>query len=161
MNEFKKCPYCGEVILAEAKKCKYCREWLSESPVGTNNGLMRKQTLQNEHSEYNKYNQEVRSVGANQQQPIVNVYTTNSSKQQRNGIGLTGFIMSLLCLVTSWAPIVNIVMWILGFVFSAVGLFKKPKGFAIAGMVISLISILLIILLFVILGELASDFLGI
>ncbi len=26
----KKCPYCGQEILAVAKKCKYCGEWLDE-----------------------------------------------------------------------------------------------------------------------------------
>lgn len=29
-KETKRCPYCGEVILAVAQKCKHCGEWLNK-----------------------------------------------------------------------------------------------------------------------------------
>lgn len=31
MEKTKRCPYCGEEILAIAKKCKHCGEWLDET----------------------------------------------------------------------------------------------------------------------------------
>lgn len=34
-QQTKKCPYCGEEILAAAKKCKYCGEWLEEKENAT------------------------------------------------------------------------------------------------------------------------------
>lgn len=160
MSEYRKCPYCGEEILAEAKKCKHCREWLTDQPA-EKDGNVKPEPVQNEKVRVeNAPVQAPQPVVTKQQQPIVNVYTTATQvreAKQKNGIGLTGFILSLVCLFTSWAPGLNIVMWILGLVFSAVGVFRKPKGFAIAGLVVSMISILIIILLAAVIGELASE----
>lgn len=45
MEETKKCPYCGEEILAVAKKCKHCKQWLTDDYIGNNakeNGVTEK-----------------------------------------------------------------------------------------------------------------------
>lgn len=38
--ETKKCPHCGEEILAVAKKCKYCGEWLEVSGEASSNTMV-------------------------------------------------------------------------------------------------------------------------
>ena len=64
---------------------------------------------------------------------------------QKNGIGLAGFILSLIALFTEWIPVFGWIIWALGAIFSLVGLFKAPRGFAIAGFVISFISLIILI----------------
>ena len=46
----------------------------------------------------------------------------------------------------------NVILWFLGFLFSFIGLFKRPKGKAIAGMVISVVSLVTLIVLAYVLG---------
>lgn len=64
-----------------------------------------------------------------------------------NGMGIAGFVVSLLTLLGCWVPILNWIMWFLGFLFSIIGIFKKPRGFAIAGLCISLVTFIIIIAL--------------
>lgn len=68
------------------------------------------------------------------------------NQAKTNGIGTAGFVLSLIALlVTSWIPFVDFTVWLLGAIFSIIGLFKQPKGLAIAGTIISFIGIIFIL----------------
>lgn len=53
-------------------------------------------------------------------------------QQSSNAFGIAGFVLSVLGLLTCGTTS------ILGFIFSFIGLFKEPKGLAIAGLVLGL-----------------------
>lgn len=80
-----------------------------------------------------------------QPQPTVIV---QSPRESSNGIGTAGFVLSLLTFALGWVPVLGWILWILGLIFSAIGLAKKPRGLAIAGLIISLIDVIFITLLF-------------
>lgn len=84
-----------------------------------------------------------------QQQIIINQVTPPS-----NGMGTAGFIFALLSLVLSWAPVVGWLIWFLGFMFSFVGLFKRPRGLAITGFILSLLDLIVLILFATVLAAL-------
>ncbi|MDM1045475.1 hypothetical protein HX004_11910 [Myroides sp. 1354] len=107
----------------------------------------------------------------NQEQPIEQVSTqqeevvassTNTGYQnfppplqqpiEKNNMGLTGFILSIVAIVLCWVPLVGWLCWLVGLILSIVGLFRRPKGFAIAGLVISLLGFIVMFLLLGILG---------
>ncbi len=74
-------------------------------------------------------------------------------KQLSNGMATAGFVLALITVFLGWIPVLGWILWVLGLIFSSVGLAKakkvegKGKGLAIAGLVISLIGIVVIILL--------------
>ena len=69
------------------------------------------------------------------------------NKGHSNGLGIAGFILALLALLGSWVPVVNWILWFLGALFSFIGVFKSPRGFAIAGLIISFIGVIIIVAL--------------
>lgn len=74
--------------------------------------------------------------------------------KQKNGIGTAGFILSIVAIVLCWVPVLNWILWFLGALFSIIGVFKKPKGLAIAGLIISFI---LLIILITIMGAILAS----
>lgn len=69
-----------------------------------------------------------------------------------NGMGVAGFVLALCGLIFSWVPVLGWILWILGLIFSIVGMTRQPKGLAIAGLVISLLGLILLIVLAVVIG---------
>ena len=71
----------------------------------------------------------------------------NQQQKKSNGLGTAGFVLALIALFLGWVPVLGWILWLLGLIFSFIGVFKKPKGLAIAGLVISLIGIIVLIVI--------------
>lgn len=72
----------------------------------------------------------------------------NQKEHQSNAVGTAGFVLSIIALFVGWVPVLGWLLWLLGAVLSFVGVFNKPRGFAIAGLVISFIGVILLIFVF-------------
>ncbi|SHI87110.1 hypothetical protein [Pseudozobellia thermophila] len=85
------------------------------------------------------------------------IITRQESKS--NGTGTAGFVLALIALFLGWIPFLGWILWLLGVILSIIGLFKKPRGLAIAGVIISFLGLILLLLVFAglaVLGTAAS-----
>lgn len=80
-------------------------------------------------------------------EPAGQTIIINQVEPKKNGMGTAGFILALLGLVLCWIPVLDWILWLLGLIFSLIGVFRKPKGLAIAGLVISFLGLILLIVL--------------
>lgn len=85
---------------------------------------------------------------SNRQNSTGQTIIVNQVEKKSNGLGTAGFILSLMALFVGWVPFFGWLIWILGLIFSFIGVFKTPRGLAIAGLVISFIGIILLVLVF-------------
>jgi hypothetical protein len=76
------------------------------------------------------------------------IIINNQQEKKSNGIGTAGFVLALIALFLGWIPVLGWILWFLGLVLSFVGVFRLPRGLAIAGLVISLIGIILLLAVF-------------
>jgi len=87
-------------------------------------------------------------VKTNEQNSSGQTIIINQQEKKSNGVGTAGFVLALIALFLGWVPVLGWIVWVLGLILSFVGVFKKPKGMAIAGLVISLIGIILLLTVF-------------
>jgi hypothetical protein len=84
----------------------------------------------------------------NPQSPSGQTVIINQTDKKSNGVGTAGFVLALIAIFLGWIPVLGWILWLLGLILSFVGIFKEPKGLAIAGLVISLIGIILLVTVF-------------
>ena len=72
-------------------------------------------------------------------------YYNQPQPSRSNGLGITGFVLSLLALLLGWVPLLGWIIWLLGLIFSLIGIFRKPRGLAIAGLLLSLLALIVIL----------------
>ncbi len=65
--------------------------------------------------------------------------------EQSNKPGMAGFILALLSLVFCWVPVLNILLWIAGLIFSIIGITRTYKVFAAIGIGITCVSCVMIL----------------
>jgi len=73
------------------------------------------------------------------------IINQQEKESKSNGLGIAGFVLAIIALFVGWVPILGWMVWALGLILSFVGSFKSPKGMAIAGLIISLIGIILLL----------------
>ncbi|EOD64811.1 MmpS family transport accessory protein [Amycolatopsis vancoresmycina] len=84
----------------------------------------------------------------------------------RNGLGTAGFVLGLVGLVIAPIPLAGVAAWplaVLGLILSAVGIARvrsgkaTNKGLAIAGVVLSLLALVVSVLWLVVIGKVIND----
>ena len=79
----------------------------------------------------------------NTQRPVI-----IQERPSTNGMGIAGFVMALLTLFLGWIPVFGWVLWGLSLLFSFIGIFKRPRGLAIAGLILSIVGPVFIVFLY-------------
>ena len=82
------------------------------------------------------------------QAPLQQTIIVQQEQKGSNGLGVAGFVLALIAFLTCWIPVMNFILWCLGTIFSFIGVFKRPRGLAIAGLVISFIDLIVLIAAF-------------
>ena len=136
------CRYCGSKILSGSAFCSSCGKPLGDVDAQDISVISPATQIHSQQSAP----QAVYVVP--QQPPQTNQTTVVVNEHKSNGIGTAGFIFALLGILLSWIPVLDFIIWILGLIFSIIGLFKSPRGLAITGFILSIIDIIIIIAIF-------------
>ena len=69
----------------------------------------------------------------------------NTRVPKKNQLGLIGFIVAVAAIVLIWIPSLSEILWLVGLILSVIGITRKPRKFAVAGLITSILAIVIAI----------------
>lgn len=136
----KKCSKCGTMVSDDCTFCPSCGAFMETTAQGYGNA-------QND--------------SPAQGPQYVVVQAPQAPQKPMNGVGLAGMIIGILSYIFCWIPVFDFILGLVGVILSGVGLSRKERfrlnGFAVAGLVLSIIGLvigfIIMIAFFVALGQ--------
>lgn len=142
------CPNCGKEITDGSKFCKFCGTQMEAAAAGAQVQVVSDAQTQNAPQVEAQPQQAAPAGGAAKEQQVNVTIGNVQPVVQKNGIGTAGFVLSLIGIFLGWIPILGWLDWFLGAVLSIIGIFRTPRGLAIAGTVLSFIDLILLMTIF-------------
>ena len=63
------------------------------------------------------------------QKEVQPTFVIQQAPAASNAMGTAGFIIALVTIFLFWIPVLGWILWLLGLIFSGIGVTRKPKGF--------------------------------
>jgi len=81
----------------------------------------------------------------------------------KKGLGITSMVLGISALVFAWTTIFAFVMLVLAFIFGIASLMRKesPRGFAITGIILGSIAVVLVVLIAVVIASFGAAVMGV
>lgn len=121
------CSKCGKQVSDKATTCPHCNaplQGVQPQPAQPQMG------------------QPFQTTNATQQAVYVNM---GEGAKKSNSLGTAGLVLAIIAFFFCWVPGLGWILWFLGMLFSFIGVFKTPRGCAIAGLIISFIGLIILI----------------
>ena len=140
----KQCDACGSTLADDAKFCPHCG-----APTGSVSAAPQQPTVAG-----GGYDPSVQGMAPQNMPPYGYAPVPVQPEKPMNGIGLAGMIFGIFSYIFCWVPVFGLILSLVGVILSGVGMGRRERcrlnGFAIAGLVLSILGLVVALIMTII-----------